>query len=140
MTRAQDENPDVRNALVDALAARLGSATWPVVRAAVYSTDRGGVAALAPFVAEAARTGDAQALGILDDAGRELARLGTVLARRLGCNALALAGGAFRLHPLVGESLRRHLPDGIAVSEPEIDAALAAARLAARGTVAPAGL
>lgn len=140
VTRAQDEDPSVRNALVDALAARLGGADWPTVRAAVYSTDRGGVAALAPFVAEAARAGDAEALAILENAGRELARLGVVLARRLGCKALALAGGAFLLHPRVGASLRRHLPEDIALSEPEIDAALAAARLAARGLTAPEGL
>lgn len=140
VTRAQDEDPHVRNALVDALAARLGSADWPTVRAAVYSTDRGGVAALAPFVAEAARAGDTESLAILEDAGRELARLGTVLAHRLGCTALALAGGAFRLHPRVGESLRRHMPPSIALSEPEVDAALAAARLAARGRTAPEGL
>ena len=138
--RAQDEDPEARTPLVEALAARLGSAAWTVVRAAVYSTDRGGVAAMAPFVADAAQAGDEAALAILEDAGRELARLGTVLVRRVGCNALALAGGAFRLHPRVGEALRRHLPPGIAVDEPEIDAALAAARLAAQGRRAPEGL
>jgi glucosamine kinase len=138
--RAQDEDPDARTPLVDALAARLGSAAWPVVRAAVYATDRGGVAALAPFVADAARTGDGEAMAILEEAGRELARVGTVLARRVGCTALALAGGAFLLHPAIGLSLRRHLVPALSVSEPQIDAALAAARLAAQGRRAPEGL
>ncbi|MEJ1160163.1 BadF/BadG/BcrA/BcrD ATPase family protein [Prosthecomicrobium sp. N25] len=139
VARALDEDADRHPALRDALAARLGVADWPTIRAAVYAADRGGVAALAPFVADAARAGDAAALAILEDAGAELARLGEILARRLGLTDLALLGNAVRLHPAIAVALRRHLPAGLALATPEIDAAHAAARLAALGRAAPTG-
>jgi N-acetylglucosamine kinase-like BadF-type ATPase len=139
LLREEDEGRGMTGPMAEALAEAIGAADWPTIRVAVYGADRGGVAALAPFVARAAEAGDPAARAILAQAGRELARLGAALARRFGLARLALLGGAFRLHPLIAETLKAALPPGVAAAEAEIDAPLAAARLAATGAVAPVG-
>jgi N-acetylglucosamine kinase-like BadF-type ATPase len=113
------------------LAAAMGGATWNDVRTFVYGGDRGKIGALARAVAEAANAGDATALRILRDAGRELARLANSLMKRIGPRPVALVGGTARLHPAVADAFRRELPRGVEVITSDVDAALTAAHLAA---------
>jgi glucosamine kinase len=116
--------------LAEALAAGIGASDWPTIRAAVYSRDRGGVAAMAPFVAAAAADGDAAAIAILEEAGDELARLGTILARRMPCSRLAAVGGAFRLDPRILARVVSRMPIGVDLFPAEIDIPLSAAMVA----------
>jgi glucosamine kinase len=113
------------------MAARIGGTGWDDVRAAVYGAERGAVGRLALGVAEAARAGDPVAIGMLEAAGRELARLATVLAARFGPRPVALTGGAVDLHTAVGDGFSAELPPGITIVRPVTDAAGTAARLAA---------
>jgi glucosamine kinase len=115
-----------------ALAGRIGGTAWAEVRAFVYGGDRGRIGSLAPAVADAALEGDADALRILGEAGRELARLALSLIHRLGPRPVALAGGSARLHPRIAETFRAALPAAIPVLARDRDAALTAAHLAAR--------
>jgi N-acetylglucosamine kinase-like BadF-type ATPase len=112
-----------------ALAAAIGGRHWDDVRAYVYGGDRGRMAGLAPSVAAAAAGGDARALAVLDTAAAELTRLAELLMRRVGPQPVALAGGAMRLSPLLRAGIEERL--GMAVTMAEIDAAAAAARVAA---------
>ncbi len=109
---------------------RIRHGTWDAVREYVYGGTRAGMAALAPAVAEAARDGDSRADGVLRRAGQDLAQLAATLSRRVGPQPIALAGGGARLHPIVCEAMQAAL--GAPVGTGEIDAAAAAARLAAR--------
>ncbi|MHB2165353.1 N-acetylglucosamine kinase [Alsobacter sp. R-9] len=123
--------------LAGSLAALAGGGDWPSVRRCVYSRDRGGIAALAPFVAEAADDGDADALAILRDAGAELARLGHLLAARMPCRRLALTGGALRLHPLITEEAYTRWHGVYEAVVADVDVALEAARVAAKSRMPP---
>jgi N-acetylglucosamine kinase-like BadF-type ATPase len=114
-----------------ALAKALGGTEWDVVRSFVYGGDRGRIGLLARAVGEAARQSDEAALGILRDAGRELARLATSLIRRVGPRPVALVGGGSRVHPAIAGAFRQQLPPSVAVISHDVDAALTAARLAA---------
>lgn len=116
--------------LAEALAGEIGASDWVTIRAAVYSRDRGGVAALAPFVAVAACAGDPEAVAILEEAGRELARLGDILAQRLPCTRLAAVGGAFRLDPRILRSVNSRKTNVVDILPVEIDIPLSAARVA----------
>jgi N-acetylglucosamine kinase-like BadF-type ATPase len=89
--RAEEERPRSGWAtpLGAALARAVGGEGWNEVRTFVYGGDRGRIGLLARAVAEAADT-DGAAREILDAAGRELARLGATLIRRVG----RAAGGA----------------------------------------------
>ena len=113
-----------------ALARAIGGTAWNDVRAYVYGGTRGSMAALAPAVAEAARAGDAMAVAVLRRAGRDLARLARILLGRLGSQPVALAGGGAQLHPLVHQTMQTTL--AMEVGSEAIDAAAAAARIAAR--------
>ena len=113
-----------------ALAGRIGGTAWDAVRAAVYGVERGAVGRLALAVGAAAGAGDPVATGILGEAGRELARLATVLIARLGPLPVALAGGAADLHPALAASLAAALPAGAPLVRPTLDPAATAARLA----------
>lgn len=112
------------------LAGAIGGATWDNARAYVYGGTRGSIAALAPAVAEAARAGDARAITVLRRAGRDLARLAGMLIRRLGPQPVTLAGGGVLLHPLIHQTMQAALARE--VDSEAIDAAAAAARIAAR--------
>ena len=105
--RAEDESPGAWHSslLAQALFQVLGGADWAATRAWVYGASRGELGTLALAVAQAAGQGDAAAAAILRAAGQELARLPLALARRHGPRPLVLAGRAFELHPLVGDSL-----------------------------------
>lgn len=129
--RAEEEAPGSGwpTPLGTALARALGGTRWNEIRAFVYGGDRGKIGALARAVAQAAD--DPTARAILEAAGRELARLATSLAKRIGLHPVALMGGAARMHPAIIEAFRAALPPGTAVITADVDAALTAARLAA---------
>jgi N-acetylglucosamine kinase-like BadF-type ATPase len=124
--RRVDAAEDV-GALGRCLYAAVGDDSWNGVRAHVYGGGRSSVAMLALAVAEAAEE-DAAALAILAEAGRELARLAVVLARRVGALPVALIGRAAGLHPIVVSEMRAAA--GVPIAMAETDAALAAARVA----------
>lgn len=109
--RAEDEAPGAwqQSLLARRLFDALGGSDWAVTRHRVYGASRGELGTLAVAVAAAAEQGDAVASGILDDAGRELARLVLALARRCGPRPVALAGRVFDLHPRVATALRAAL-------------------------------
>jgi N-acetylglucosamine kinase-like BadF-type ATPase len=115
--------------LRDAVGGPPGDELWLSVRPFVYGGERGGIGTLAAAVAAAARRGDATALAILEAAGEELAGLAQVLLARAGPRPVAVVGRVPRLHACIAAAFARRLP-GVAVTYPEADAALAAARLA----------
>jgi len=141
--RGEDEAPGSASssALGQELFARIGGDDWNATRAFVYSggfeANRGKIGRLALAVAAAAdRTEpDEAARAILETAGRELARLATVLASRFGDKPVALSGRVFELHPLIEASLRRALPNAPSIERRTAEAHTAAARIAARQSV-----
>jgi N-acetylglucosamine kinase-like BadF-type ATPase len=131
--RAEDAAPGAGAAtpLGRALAQAVGGGDWPATRAFVYGASRGELGTLALAVAAAADAGDAAALALLQQAGRELARLAQALHGRLGAGLpVALAGRVFELHPAIETALRQALP-GVTVHRSTEPAQRAAARLAA---------
>jgi N-acetylglucosamine kinase-like BadF-type ATPase len=130
--RAEEEAPGSgwTTPLGTALARALGGTGWNEVRAFVYGGDRGRIGLLARAVAEAADA-DGAALAILGAAGRELARLGLTLLRRVGARPVALTGRAARMHPAILAAFEREVAPLAPVIAAEVDPALAAARLAA---------
>jgi N-acetylglucosamine kinase-like BadF-type ATPase len=112
------------------LAALAGGARWDLVRSIIYGGDRGSIAEMAPFVAQAAAAGDLIALDVLTRAGHELARLALVLAGRLGPRPVGMLGGGFRLHPLLAATVRHKLPADMPVVTKLHPAVETAARLA----------
>lgn len=93
--RAEDAAPGSGQAspLGRRLAAAIGGADWPAVRAWVYGASRGDIGQLALAVAQAAGIdGDTQALALLQQAGRTLAQPVLALAARVHGAAGAPAG------------------------------------------------
>jgi N-acetylglucosamine kinase-like BadF-type ATPase len=129
--RLIDETGGVDGAriLADALFAAMGGDDWSATRAYVYGSDRGRIGALAQVVADAADKGDPLALTILEDAARELARLGHALVKRAGNKPIGYVGGVLGLHRVIKPGLIAAL-QGCEVVFPTIDAAHHAARMA----------
>lgn len=92
---------------------------------------RGALGPLALAVAAAADE-DPVALRLLEDAGRELARLVRALQRRCGAQPVVLAGRVFDLHPAIGAALRAALPAATALRALGMPPPHALARLALR--------
>ncbi len=132
--RDEEENPGRgwSTILGTCLSGALGGTDWNVVRAFVYGGDRGKIGELARVVGVAAERGNAQATAILRAAGGELARLANALFKRLEPRPVALVGGAFRIHALIGESFRQDLLAEVEVINSDVDAAMTAGRLASR--------
>jgi N-acetylglucosamine kinase-like BadF-type ATPase len=131
--RTEEERPGAgwTTRLGKTLATAMGGSAWNDVRTFVYGGDRGKIGALARAVADAANTGDPTALRILEEAGRELARLANSLMKRIGPRPVALVGGTARLHPVLAGAFRREIPEGVELITADVDAALTAAHLAA---------
>ncbi|WP_210493754.1 N-acetylglucosamine kinase [Microvirga antarctica] len=131
--RIEEEDPGQGWATIlgTCLSGALGGTDWNVVRAFVYGGDRGKIGELARVVGEAASLGDATAEGIVRAAGAELARLANALFKRLAPRPVAIVGGAFRIHPAIGEAFRQDLLAPVEVIGSDVDAALTAGRLAA---------
>ena len=116
--------------LAEQMFALIGGSDWHDVRQFIYGGDRGRIGTLAVAVARAAAAGDALALGILREAGQELAQLGSALLARAEDRPLRFIGGVLELHPLIFEEVLRML-DGREAVKATGDAALAAAQLQA---------
>ena len=114
--------------LADAIFPRIGGSDWNTVRSFIYAGDRGRIGMLATGVAEAAHARDPLALRVLEQAGRELARLGASLVARTGPKPTRFTGGVLKLHPVVFVAIAEGLSD-LDVAVTEADAALAAATL-----------
>ncbi|MEO7744345.1 MAG: BadF/BadG/BcrA/BcrD ATPase family protein [Usitatibacter sp.] len=130
--RNEDARPGAweESALAREVFARLGGPDWALTRAAVYGGDRGQVGRLALAVAATADT-DPVSRSILDNAGVELARLANAMVQRFGLLPVALTGRAARMHPAIGDTMRKALLPGIGMTVRESRAHHAAARLAA---------
>lgn len=111
--------------------ARLGGAEWARTKEAVYGGDRGGVGRLALAVAATAEA-DPVALGILEAAGGELARLAEAMVQRYGPRPIALTGRAALLHPSIPAAMEKALGAATPFEMRASEAHVAAARLAAR--------
>lgn len=100
----------------------------------VYKPDfkRDRVASVVPLVFEAARAGDAVAIGLLQQAGEALAATTLSVLRKLGVARVAPVGGVLTQESAVREQyesvLRTALPE-ICIEEPRHDAAIGAALL-----------
>ncbi|UYN99166.1 MAG: hypothetical protein KIT02_14740 [Devosia sp.] len=131
--RAIDETgaPTGVEILASEVFALVGGASWHDVRQYVYAGDRGRIGALAVGVGRAAAQGDAVAIAILEQAGRELARLAEALIARGGRHEVALVGGVLTLDDRIVAAVRAALP-GVSLSTPVLDVALAAAQLPTR--------
>ena len=114
--------------LAEQLFALMGGSGWHDVRQFIYGGDRGRIGTLAVAVARAAQDDDAMALGILREAGQELAQLGLALLARAGDRPLRFIGGVLELHPVIFEEAL-HTLDGRNAVKTTGDAALAAAQL-----------
>lgn len=130
--RNEDERPGCwqQSPLARAVFDYIGGDDWSLSRQFIYTQERGEVGKLALAVAAAVEH-DPAAAGILEEAGRELARLANALIHRFGPRPVALAGRASELHPLIAQSMRGHLPAGTKLSLMGSQAHFAAARLAA---------
>ncbi len=130
--RREDEAPGAwhDSVLAQHLFAALGGSSWAHTRGFMASASRGEVGALAVAVAQAAHGGDGQALAVLQQAGKELARLVLAMVQRVGQQPLVLCGRAARLHPCIEQHLRQALPPAAALRLSQADLADAAARLA----------
>jgi N-acetylglucosamine kinase-like BadF-type ATPase len=111
--------------------AQLGTSDWPAIREEIYRLGRSRVAALTPAVGAAARQDDPAALAILQQAGRELARLGRVMRERTGAALpVALAGGVTKLGAPLLDSFKAELADSAGVIISDAEPVRGAARLA----------
>jgi N-acetylglucosamine kinase-like BadF-type ATPase len=128
--RRRDAAPEWDGPLAQALAAAIGGDTWDAVRVHVYGG--GGRHEIAMLARAVAVADDDDARDILARAGAELARLALALVEREGVRPVALTGRAAGLHPLILASMQAAAP-GLAIGRADIDAALAAARLAVSG-------
>jgi glucosamine kinase len=138
MRRADEHGHPAALPLDREIYAALGSDRWTEIVATVYGGGRAGVAALAPAVARAAAEGDEDAVLVLQEAGRELARLATIVLGRLDRpRSVAFAGGIARLSPLLTEALRTALPVSTALAVVTTEPVRAAARLALEIARAP---
>jgi glucosamine kinase len=135
--RALDEDPSYDSALAKELFARIGGSDWASTRRFVYEggfeANRGRIGTLA--VAVAAASHDTHARAILEDAGRELARIAHLMTKHLGGPLpIALGGGVFTLSPIIETTLRAELPNRSIRRITESEAHRAAARIAARSS------
>jgi N-acetylglucosamine kinase-like BadF-type ATPase len=129
--RVEDEEPGAwqRSAMARAVFDHVGGSDWAVSRQFIYGQERGAIGRLALAVAASAEA-DPVACGILEQAGRELARIALALVRRHGPRPVALAGRAAGLHPLIAETMRAALPEAVSLTQRATQAHHAAARIA----------
>ena len=129
--RLEDEDPGAwqRSAMARAVFDHVGGSDWAFSRQFIYGQQRGAIGRLALAVAASADA-DPVARGILEEAGRELARIALALVRRHGPRPVALAGRAATLHPLIAETMRAALPADLPLTQRATQAHHAAARIA----------
>jgi N-acetylglucosamine kinase-like BadF-type ATPase len=129
--RLEDEEPGAwqRSAMARAVFDHVGGSDWALSRQFMYGQERGAIGRLALAVAASADV-DPVARGILEEAGRELARIALALVRRYGPRPIALAGRAATLHPLIALTMRAALPEALLLTQRATKAHHAAARIA----------
>ena len=129
--RIEDECPGrwESSPMAHAVFEHVGGADWAYSRQFIYGQERGAVGKLALAVAASAER-DPAAARILQDAGRELARLANALTARFGPRPVALAGRAAELHPMIAAAMRAALPPDTSLTQTTMRAHHAAARLA----------
>ncbi|WP_374518197.1 N-acetylglucosamine kinase [Undibacterium squillarum] len=131
--RNEDEQPGYwrQSRLAQSIFHQIGSHDWQRTKDFVYHRSRGDIGKLALGVAAVASQ-DTVAADILWRAGQELARLAISLCHRYGPRPVVLSGRVQELHPLITESLRKHLPSEISLRQSTCQAHFSAARLAAK--------
>jgi glucosamine kinase len=132
--RREDECPGswAASPMAVAVFGQIGGSDWDRSRSFIYGQDRGAVGRLA--LAVAASAADPAAYAILQQAGKELARLARAMAARYGPRPVVLAGRASTLHPVIADTMRAALPHDLPMRQHVAQAHLAAARIAARET------
>jgi glucosamine kinase len=131
--RREDEAPGTwqQSPLARAVFDHVGGSDWSHSRQFMYTLERGAIGRLALAVAVAASEhNDSEALAILEQAGRELARVALALVSRYGPRPVVLAGRAATLHPAIAAAMRAALPAGLEMRQKTAQAHHAAARLA----------
>ena len=136
--RREDECPGSwrGSALAAAVFQHVGGSDWACSRQFMYGQERGRIGQLALAVAATADI-DPVASGILQQAGRELARLAAALTARHGPRPVVLSGRAAALHPSLAAAMRAALPASIPLAQKIGQPHCAAARLAAGFQAAP---
>ena len=129
--RREDEQPGAwqQSALARAVFDHVGGSDWAVSRQFIYGQDRGAIGRLALAVAQAADA-DPVARAILEQAGRELARIALALVGRYGARPIAVSGRAATLHPAILQAMRSALPAELSLTQISVPAHHAAARIA----------
>lgn len=131
--RREDEEPGAwqDSGMARAVFAHVGGSDWSHSRQFFHGRERGEVGKLALAVAASAAH-DQAARYILQQAGRELARLAQALVSRFGVRPVVLAGRAADLHPLIVETMRETLPAEVPLKRKTAQPHCAAARMAAQ--------
>ena len=134
--RAEDEQPGAwrGSVLAREVFDAVGGCEWADTRRWVYGASRGQLGELAVAVAAAADA-DPAALALLENAGRELARLAQALAHRHGARPVAFGGRVFQLHPVIEQSMRDALPGCVVHAAAGLAPHITAALLAAKGSL-----
>lgn len=129
--RREDEAPGAwqQSAMARAVFDAVGGSDWSHSRQFIYGQERGAVGMLALAVAASADA-DPAARQILQDAGRELARIALALVARHGPHPIVLAGRASQLHPMIAEAMRAALPADLSLRQKIAQPHHAAARIA----------
>lgn len=130
--RREDESPGAweQSPMARAVFEQVGGSDWSFSRQFMNGQDRGAIGKLALVVAAAADT-DPVARAVLENAGRELARIAQALVSRYGERPIVLSGRAAELHPLIAQSMRAALSP-LNVEQKALRPHHAAARLAQR--------
>ncbi len=130
--RREDEQPGVwrDSPMARALFVAVGGDSSIFSARFLMDKERGEIGMLARVVAEHADD-DALALEILRDAGVELARLANAMLQRYGERRVVVAGRASQLHSLIESSMRQAMAVDATVAFRQVQAHIAAARLAA---------
>jgi len=128
--RREDEAPGAweQSPMARAVFEHVGGSDWSFSRQFMNGQERGAIGKLALAVAATADT-DPVAHAILENAGRELARIAQALVSRHGERPIMLAGRAAELHPMIAHSMRTALSP-LTVGQKALRPHHAAARLA----------
>ena len=131
--RREDEHPGVwrDSPMARALFVIVGGDSSIFAARYLMERERGEIGMLALVVAEQAAD-DALAADILSDAGAELARLANAMTQRFGARRIVVAGRASQLHPLIESAMRRAMPVAAQIEFQQVQAHIAAARMAAK--------
>lgn len=132
---ARDEHPDshLDSPLAKAMFAAMGGNDWNHTRQFIYTKQRGDIGRLAMHLSSCVEC-DPIARQVIEDAGRELARLILVHIRRHGIKPVVVAGRASQIHPLYLQSVKTQLPFGVDLRPVVLNAQFHAARLAVNAT------